>query len=611
MFKWARTVARIDGIPVRVDLTWVLVAAAVWWTMSLEMADVVSTWPRAIALALLPTLGLFASILAHELAHALQARQLGLQVHAVTLFVFGGVTEMQDGLRRPRHEFLVAAIGPWVSLGVAAVLGLTTAALDQFALLPQLTAVTGLLAWLNLGLGIFNLLPGAPLDGGRVLEALLWRLLEDRRRAARGAAVAGMLLGVGVWALAAWMVRSQPDTLPSALWLTLIAAFMVAMAFRQWRRPVPSTPPSAVEEVVPGPRAGNADEAAGDVAAAVPMAAGGSPAARGDAMVLPHWAGRVLRWGLGFVIVLAFAIVPMPVMMTFPGPTFTVEDLVDVSGPTTEVSGDLVMVTVYLRQPGMAEVLHAMLVEDRRLHPRQELVPAGLSTEEYLAGQRRVFASSLELAAAAALSAAGEPVEAGVEVAVRDVLPDGPAAGVLAPDDVLLALDGEPITDLEELAATTATLEPGTEVALRIQRDGQARDVTVTIGMLPGGERAGIGVTLGAATTRLQLPREVSIADRQIGGPSAGLVTALAIFDLVTDEDLVAGRRIAATGTMMANGTVGRIGNIPEKVTVAIGQDADVLLVPSSQAAEAVAAADGRLQVVGVDTIDEAIAALG
>src|SRR5699024_10473211 len=126
-----------------------------------------------------------------------EARHRGIRVHAITLLLFGGVTEMHAHGQRPNDEFAIAAAGPYASLVCAATFGL----LATFAhdLLPDAAAdpiaeVAGLLGWWTLLLALFNLVPGAPLDGGRVLRAILWWLLGERMRALRITVRAGQLL---------------------------------------------------------------------------------------------------------------------------------------------------------------------------------------------------------------------------------------------------------------------------------------------------------------------------------------------------------------------------------------------------------------------------------
>ena len=228
MFPRALRIARIRGVDVRLDPTWLVIAVLVVWSFLARWSLPGRPGVVALAMALAGAVGFFGSVLAHELGHAFEARHRHLAVHGITLFLFGGVTEMDLHTRRPRDEFTVAAVGPWTSLVLAAAFGLGTAALDWY--LPEqfveVATVTGTLGWLNLGLAVFNIVPGAPLDGGRVLRAGLWALLGDRHRAQLIASRAGQLVALVIWGFGAWLVLRGPGGLLQALWFAIIGLFM-------------------------------------------------------------------------------------------------------------------------------------------------------------------------------------------------------------------------------------------------------------------------------------------------------------------------------------------------------------------------------------------------
>lgn len=255
---------RTRGVDVRLDPTWLVIALLVAWTFLTRFsvpgrAGVVSAVMTAAA-----TVGFFASILAHELGHAFEARHRDLRVHGVTLFLFGGVTEMDMHTHRPRDEFTVAAIGPYTSLVLASVFGLGAAALDWY--LPALdepAAVLGLLGWVNLGLALFNLVPGAPLDGGRVLRAGLWAVTGDRERAKILAAHAGQMVAVLVLAVGAWVLTLDRANLLAALWFGVIGLFMF-MAARVERRQALAAR-AGIHDPTPAPDAASAGGEAPDL----------------------------------------------------------------------------------------------------------------------------------------------------------------------------------------------------------------------------------------------------------------------------------------------------------------------------------------------------------
>ena len=219
---------RLVGVEVRLDLSaLVLVGLVAWAFTSLFRSD--HELPVALTMAAVGSLLVLLTTLAHELGHALEARYRGMEVEAITLLLFGGVTEMHADGQTARDELAVAAVGPWVSLVCAAVFGLLATMAGD--LLPTTVAgpvaqVAGVLGWWNLLLAVFNLVPGAPLDGGRVLRALLWMLLGDRLRALRISVRAGQLMGVVLIVLGiATLVRGGPRA------SLVVAAFALSGVF--------------------------------------------------------------------------------------------------------------------------------------------------------------------------------------------------------------------------------------------------------------------------------------------------------------------------------------------------------------------------------------------
>ncbi len=223
MFPRAVTLFSVRGIEVRADPTWLVIAALVLLSFFTRWQADFGTVP-ALGMATLAAVLFFASLLVHELGHAFEARHRDVEVRGVTLFLLGGVTEMHGDSARPRDEFAIAAVGPFLSLVLGALFGILTATIDFWFVLDPLTMVLGTLGWLNVGLAIFNLVPGAPLDGGRVLRAGLWWLLGDRRRAIAWSARAGQGFAIVLWVLAARVLLLGGIT--DALWLGFVGWFL-------------------------------------------------------------------------------------------------------------------------------------------------------------------------------------------------------------------------------------------------------------------------------------------------------------------------------------------------------------------------------------------------
>jgi Zn-dependent protease len=222
---------RVAGIPVGASWSALLIALLIAWSLGGQLlpAQVPGLAPAAYWLAGAAGAGLFlGSLLAHEVGHALVARRAGLRVRAITLWLLGGVALLEDEPASPGDELRVAIVGPSVSLALAAGFGLAAAALSV-AGFPALAVVVA--AWLALGnaaLAVFNLLPAAPLDGGRVLRGLLWRHHGDRLRASVAATRAGEWVGAGL--VAYGLLGAFTGWGIGTLWTALIGWFLMVAA---------------------------------------------------------------------------------------------------------------------------------------------------------------------------------------------------------------------------------------------------------------------------------------------------------------------------------------------------------------------------------------------
>jgi Zn-dependent protease/CBS domain-containing protein len=229
MFGTSWRLGRIAGIEVRIDSSWAVIALLITYSMYLRLSVL---YPElsgggAVGLAVLSAVLFFGSVLVHELAHALVAQARGIRVQDITLFLFGGATRARVESRGPGDEFLIAVVGPLTSGLLAGLFGIV-AGLGDDVLSRALTGTLGYLAWTNLLLAGFNLVPGFPLDGGRLLRAGLWKATGSLARATRVASVSGQ--GVG-WLLVAagvaWLVAGD---LAGGIWFAFIGWFLVQAA---------------------------------------------------------------------------------------------------------------------------------------------------------------------------------------------------------------------------------------------------------------------------------------------------------------------------------------------------------------------------------------------
>jgi Zn-dependent protease len=218
------------GFRIRVDYSWFFVFALVTWTFAAwEFPNQLPGLDRPVYLlmGIVGALLLFLSVVLHELAHSVVARARGIPVEGITLFIFGGVAEMRMEARRPVDEFLLTVVGPLSSLGLAAAfLGL--ASLAGLAELPAAATVAGTLSVLNLVLAVFNLIPAFPLDGGRILRSVLWRLTGDLSLATRWATLIGR--GFGWLLIMAGLYLFLQGYALSGAWGVLLGWFLTSAA---------------------------------------------------------------------------------------------------------------------------------------------------------------------------------------------------------------------------------------------------------------------------------------------------------------------------------------------------------------------------------------------
>ncbi|PKB79737.1 MAG: hypothetical protein BZY88_11810 [SAR202 cluster bacterium Io17-Chloro-G9] len=225
---------RILGIPVEVNVTWIFIFLLITYLLSNVFHQAQPFWPPAQlwSVSVFTSLLFFVSVLAHELSHSVVAVRIGIPVHKITLFVFGGVSQLAYEARRPRSEFLVAVVGPLSSLALSGVFGGLWYLLDDAY--SGVGTVLLLLAWVNLSLGVFNMLPGFPLDGGRVLRSALWGLTGSYWRAtqvaARGGQVVGGLMVAGGIALAVFSGGIQ------GAWMAMVGLFLFSAASTSYRQ---------------------------------------------------------------------------------------------------------------------------------------------------------------------------------------------------------------------------------------------------------------------------------------------------------------------------------------------------------------------------------------
>ena len=317
----------------------------------------------------------------------------------------------------------------------------------------------------------------------------------------------------------------------------------------------------------------------------------------------------------GFAAVLLFSLIglaPVPYAVMRPGPvrdTLGSVDgtpLIQVDGRETyptEGSLELTTVSVYggpRRDLDLLDVLSAWLDPAQAVLPVKELYPGGQTSEELERQNTEAMVSSQENATAAALRELGIAVPTTLTVVGFSEGSD--AQEQLTAGDVITEVDGLPVPDLPELRDRLQLAEPGEDVVVGIERDGEALEVPVTTLEGPEGQTL-LGVLVDPT---YEFPFDVTIQIEDIGGPSAGMIFALGIVDKLTPGALTGGERIAGTGTIDSAGQVGPIGGIQQKLVGAARAGADWFLAPAGNCREVVGHAPDGLRVVRVETLGEA-----
>jgi Zn-dependent protease/CBS domain-containing protein len=224
-------VGSILGFEIRVDPSWLVIFFLVFWSLAQavfpEQHPELSTGVH-VAMGLVGTLLFFASLLTHELSHAVVSRAKGIPIEGITLFIFGGMAWTSREPDTPKDELMIAGIGPVTSVALAGL----------FAVIARLAGATGsgrpvagvaeYLAYINLALAIFNMVPGFPLDGGRVFRAITWHFTGDRAKATRWAVFGGRAFGTLLMVLGA--VQALTGAPLAGLWLVFIGWFLRNLA---------------------------------------------------------------------------------------------------------------------------------------------------------------------------------------------------------------------------------------------------------------------------------------------------------------------------------------------------------------------------------------------
>jgi PDZ domain-containing protein len=322
----------------------------------------------------------------------------------------------------------------------------------------------------------------------------------------------------------------------------------------------------------------------------------------------PSWPSVALSLGaIALAVAAILYLAPSDKYIFLPDEARPLAPLVKIEGEKRDRNGGgIYYVAVDVRQASILEEAFPSLHEGATLVPQEQVNPEGVDERSRRQSELREMSRSQEYAAAVALRALGRKVQVTTRGALIENVGGGfPAAGKLRPGDVVVAVDGQPVRNANDLTERMSTKRPGDTVRLRVKRGRETTDVSVkTVPNPRDSKRAFLGVII-SDDADVTLPIDVDINLGNVGGPSAGLAFALDLHEEL-GRDVDRGRRVAATGEITLDGRVRAVGGVKQKTIAARRSGMDVLLVPGENAVEAKRYADG-LQVLPVDSFQQAL----
>ena len=531
--------------------------------------DSIQAWAVSFAILALMVLSFFL----HSLAHIIATKAGSGPPHRIFLSPLGDPAHFWPAAPHVGKEALVALAGPLIQCLLAALFYV----LWNLQINIFMNTITFFLIFFNLGLMAVNLIPAFPFDGGRLMRAIIWRLLDLPGLATRLALRLGWVIAAGsiVWGMVLISQQARFRFETSAATFIFGALIVISLALRKgwkWDRP---------ERVARLSLPAMIARSAFVVLLLLPLAA------------------------------ITFGLVPLNEGLEAPGFTASVEPMVQLPSQYRHSStGSLILTTVLPQAPILAgQWAYAHLDRSIRLVPQTRIVPSDTTPQNVSRESYRMLLDSETTAIIVGLRLAGYPVAIINDgVSIVSVLPSSPAVAVLQPGDVVTGVNNNPVISPADLSKELESVTPGSTLNLTIERHGQIMDVSVpTMEPVEAGGPARIGISVVQHNSGISLPFPVEIVPQKVsGGPSAGLMFTLGVYDLVTSHDLTGGRKIAGTGTIDLEGNVGPIGGVQQKVVAAERAGAEYFLSPTGNYPDALAMAT-RITVVEVATARDAI----
>ncbi len=336
---------------------------------------------------------------------------------------------------------------------------------------------------------------------------------------------------------------------------------------------------------------------------------------------------RVAAWVLGGLLaavllgaVLAAFMVPLPYYLVQPGSVRPAEQRIEIQGAESfETDGEVLFTTVYVNQATLALLVRAQLDDAIEIRTEDEMYPDGDRDATRQLNQQRMDLSKLTATRVALEEVGIDAAYLGDGARVLAVSSDAPSNEVLAPGDVIVEVDGQPVSMPADIGEALTSFLPGETVAVRLQRvvDGTMTDVDAKVELAAtddAPDRPLLGITADPANPRIDSDVQVAVDSGKVSGPSAGLAWTLAIIDRLTPGSITDGERIAVTGTIADDGTVGPIGGVVQKVAAVKRAGLRTFIYPASTPEEEQEQmrriAGDDVDLVPVGTVGEAVEVL-
>jgi PDZ domain-containing protein len=561
------------------DLSWLAIMPAGVWAIASSYVAVIGAFlspARIWEVALLCILGAGFSLVCHVLAHSYAAH---LARHAIPpampVLPFGDAGQAWLPAATAWGEVFVSAAGPLANLVLGGLAFLVWNAQPN----AYLDIISPFIAGFNAWLVVINAIPAFPFDGGRLARVILGGILRRPSRAYQLVRLSGYLIPAGLAGWAIFLVAQKSRYSWSTSGVTLSFAVLIVLGLlahtpTQMSAPVAATP--------------------GKVRRLAGLLLGGL------ALLLMAGAGSTL-------------------LMTnngldAPGVALSVEPMVEVPAQYRHTpKGTFLLTAVFSQAPVPAAGWYlAELTPVVKLLPPEKIAPNQTSPQESARQGFQMLDQSETVAAAVGVRLAGYPTEiTGQGARVDSILPESLANDRLHPGDVITTINGQPVNSATNLINLVKVKNPDIPVDLQILRGGNTMDVKV--GLLPplaAGGPPRIGISIEDAGFDYRLPFPVKIVPQKIvGGPSAGLMFTLTVYNLLSPVDLTGGHKIAGTGTISPDGSVGPIGGVEQKVAAAEMAGAEYFFAPADNYADALKAAR-RIKVIKIETVEQAVAFL-